>query len=93
MMESALLFLLYCCMPAHGAAQCIEPDTSAPVATLDLKRAFLDRQGGFVGVFELVNVDHAPGVAVALEREAGQACVPCRTRVPSRPRSPASGSR
>lgn len=75
MMKSALLFMLYCCIPAHGAAQCIEPDIVAPVATLDLKLAFLDRHGEFVGVFELVNFDHALGLAVALGQEAGQAFV------------------
>lgn len=71
--KSALLFLAACCLPDYVIARCIEPVTVVPAAMLDLKRAFLNRQGEFVGVFEPVNVHNAPRLAVvmALEGEAG----------------------
>ena len=74
-MKNLLLAMLFF-LPVHSLAdqsapfepKCVLDDFLVPEATIDLKRAYVDKRGQYIGVFELVNYQLVPGFRILLEK-------------------------
>jgi hypothetical protein len=73
-----LLFLPVHCIADQAAPpepKCVVDDFLVPEATIDLKRAYVNKYRQYIGVFELVNYGVVPGFRILLENNEKNAFV------------------